>query len=51
MPLLASSSNCTGCLACIDACNHKALSVKWDKGHRYIKINNNLLKLFIVIEV
>ena len=28
---LASKRECTGCMACIDACNHKAITLKSDK--------------------
>lgn len=42
-PLLASTKTCTGCLACIDACNFNALDVKMrTDGHLYpeVKLEN-----------
>ena len=38
MPKLASHSNCTGCLACVDSCNHKAISVKSDHELLYPEV-------------
>lgn len=40
---LASSSTCTGCMACIDSCSHNALTFSQDKnGFIKIDMNRNL---------
>ena len=40
IPHLARKKNCTGCLACIDSCNHKALDKYIGKdGHYYVKVD------------
>lgn len=37
---LASKRTCTGCMACVDACHHKALSPHMaNDGHLYVKYN------------
>lgn len=42
-PLLANKKECTGCLACIDACKKDAISFKTENdGHIYIEINESL---------
>lgn len=42
-PQLASVEECTGCLACIDACNHNAISMRIaSDGHRYPVVNYDL---------
>lgn len=42
MPKLASYKTCTGCLACVDACNHSAIKIvdKW--GLLYPKVDENI---------
>lgn len=40
VPLLAPIKNCTGCLACIDSCNHNAINSYIGKdGHYYVKLD------------
>lgn len=40
---LASKRSCTGCMVCVDACRHKALSPYMENdGHLYIKYNPTL---------
>jgi coenzyme F420-reducing hydrogenase beta subunit len=40
--ILATKETCTGCLACVDACNYNALTGHLDKdGHYYPKINRD----------
>lgn len=42
LPKLARDKECTGCFACIDACNVNALSiVKHSDGHRFVEIKND----------
>ena len=38
MPKLASSKYCTGCLACVDACNHGAIQIVMKNGMTYVKV-------------
>lgn len=38
MPKLAKEKDCTGCLACIDACKHQAIKIKKKNGHNYVEI-------------
>ena len=41
-PILASTKTCTGCFVCVDACQHKAISIyMYTDGHRYVVINEN----------
>lgn len=40
MPKLASHSSCTGCLACMDSCNHKAISIQLDHELQYPVVNS-----------
>lgn len=43
MPVLASKSTCTGCMACLDRCPHNAIEVcQGSDGHRYVRVNQNL---------
>lgn len=39
MPKLASINSCTGCLSCIDSCNHDAISIILKNGHPYVTVN------------
>lgn len=39
MPKLAKDKYCTGCLACMDACRHEAISVILKNGMPYPKVN------------
>lgn len=39
MPTLASKKLCTGCLACVDACRHNAISRIIENGLPYVEIN------------
>lgn len=39
MPHLASDKNCTGCLACMDACKHQAIIKILKNEHPYVKID------------
>lgn len=39
MPHLASNKNCTGCLACMDACKHHAILKVLKNEHPYVKID------------
>ena len=42
-PLLANKKECTGCLACIDACKKDAITFKTENdGHIYIDVNESL---------
>ncbi|SHE69663.1 4Fe-4S dicluster domain-containing protein [Mariniphaga anaerophila] len=42
-PILASKSECTGCMVCADACNFDAIDIKLQKdGHYYPKINTDI---------
>lgn len=41
MPKLAKEKDCTGCLACIDACKHQAIKIKKKNGHNYVNIIEN----------
>ena len=39
-PRLANAKTCTGCMVCVDSCNHKAInSYIADDGHFYVKVN------------
>ncbi len=41
-PSLADRKKCTGCMACIDSCNHSALDYCMGKdGHYYVKADEN----------
>lgn len=41
-PILASTKTCTGCFACVDVCQHKAICIDMHTdGHRYVVINEN----------
>lgn len=43
MPVLASKSTCTGCMACLDRCPHNAIEVcQGSDGHRYVRVNQDL---------
>lgn len=43
MPELATRHTCTGCVACVDKCPHKAItSFIQSDGHRYVEVNHNL---------
>lgn len=39
MPHLASGKNCTGCLACMDACKHHAIFKILKDEHPYVKVD------------
>lgn len=39
MPHLASGKNCTGCLACMDACKHHAIFKILKNEHPYVKVD------------
>lgn len=41
MPHLASDKNCTGCLACMDACKHQAIIKILKNEHPYVKIDTD----------
>lgn len=41
MPHLASEKQCTGCLACIDACKHQAIFKILKNEHPYVKIDTD----------
>lgn len=42
MPVLASKSTCTGCLACLDRCPHNAIEeYNGPDGHRYVRVNHD----------
>lgn len=40
MPKLALYNTCTGCLACVDSCNHKAISIKSDHELLYPEVDS-----------
>lgn len=42
MPQLANFKDCTGCLACADACNHNAISIDCKYGLLYPGINTDV---------
>ena len=43
LPKLATTKECTGCLACVDSCNHNAISFQIGKdGHVYVNVNSEL---------
>lgn len=40
LPVLASHSECTGCMACVETCPVNAISSYWgDDGHQYVEVN------------
>lgn len=41
MPQLASIKDCTGCLACLDACKHQAIQKINKYGHLFIRVENS----------
>ena len=42
IPILANKCQCTGCSACMDACNNNALSIRQDDdGHKYVNIDKS----------
>lgn len=45
MPQLASEKYCTGCLACYDTCNHKAIQIAHKNELTYVKVDQNKCKL------
>lgn len=38
MPKLANEKDCTGCLACVDACKHQSIKVFKKNGHNFVTI-------------
>lgn len=42
LPSLANKEICTGCLACLDACNKQAISMHYgDDGHIYVSVDSD----------
>ena len=39
MPNLASKKLCTGCLACVDACKHDAITIVMKNGMVHVKVD------------
>lgn len=41
MPQLASDKYCTGCLACVDSCNHSAINIVQKNGLTHVAVNSD----------